>query len=332
MLFYNLTISPLRSVLCIALLLISFSGRSLTCVALATGNWEVSGTWSCGRTPTCGDSVVIPAFRTVTITTQLDYTGCGGPMAINIFGELHFQSGKKLKLACGSVLYVQTGGSVTGGGGGGTSNLIEICGANAWTSGMGDVSGPATITSGGVTPVPVELLYFKGAVTPNSTIELKWATATETNNDHFVVERSRDGKNFNEVIKVDPNGTGFSLITQNYITWDYNPYPGLSYYRLKQVDKNSAFEIFDMISVRTDKKSQVLIYPNPTASSLNIEATEDFENAALRILNFFGQEVINTTLMNDQRSIDLTDLPSGIYYILLDNGIEVNKNRFSIQK
>lgn len=319
------------------LILLSFlffanTSNAATCVALVTGNWETPATWSCGRTPTCGDSVVIPALRVVTITTQLDYTGCGAPMAINVFGELHFDTGKKLELACGSVVYVQTGGSVTGGGGGGSSNLIEICNTVAWTAGSGNVGGPATITSGGVTPVPVELLFFKGSLTPNSNIELKWATATETNNSHFVVERSRDGKNFSEVVKVNPNGTGFSLITQNYITWDYSPYPGLSYYRLRQVDKNGDFEIFDMISVRTDKKSQVLIYPNPTASSLNIEATEDYENASLRILNFVGQEVINTTLLSDQRSIDLSDLPSGIYYLLLDNGIEVNKSRFSIQK
>ena len=37
-------------------------------------------------------------------------------------------------------------------------------------------------------PLPVELLYFNG-IPKETTIELRWATASEFGNDHFILEK-----------------------------------------------------------------------------------------------------------------------------------------------
>lgn len=109
-----------------------------------------------------------------------------------------------------------SGGSVSAGPGGGTSNGGII---------------PNTPT-----PLPIELISFEG-VRDGDKVRLNWSTATETNNDYFLVERSEDGIHFNSIGKV--NGAGNSLSMKNYYLYDSNPFESINYYRLKQTDFNT---------------------------------------------------------------------------------------------
>ena len=72
-------------------------------------------------------------------------------------------------------------------------------------------------------------------------ILLNWQTASEMNNDHFVVERSADGENFEELFSV--TGKRFSSETSDYFGIDRYPFPSTNYYRLKQVDVDGHTEI-----------------------------------------------------------------------------------------
>ena len=82
-------------------------------------------------------------------------------------------------------------------------------------------------------PLPVELLSFT-AIRRNDNVQLKWQTASETNNDFFNIERSEDGRHWQTLGKMD--GAGNSSETLAYTWTDQSPLRGLSYYRLKQVD------------------------------------------------------------------------------------------------
>src|SRR5205085_7919102 len=55
-------------------------------------------------------------------------------------------------------------------------------------------------------PLPIELLKFDAYVR-NGNVLTSWETASETNNDYFVVERSTDAKNFEKVGVIDGSGT-----------------------------------------------------------------------------------------------------------------------------
>ncbi len=311
-----------RLLLFVGLLFATTSQYAATCTAV-TGNWEAPGTWSCGRLPTCGDVVVIPAGVTVTITSQLDYTAlCAGPMEIDIFGTLHFQNGKRLTLNCGSIIFVQSGGSVTGGGGGGSSNLIDICGATAWTSGSGNVSGPASITAAGVGGLPIELLYF--TVFANKThIDLSWASATETNNNFYSIERSQDGIVFNEIQKINTKALkGTSLLKLEYEYSDTKPLSGTSYYRLRQTDFNGKNEVFNIASANflPDKKINFTVYPNPNQGEFTIDFTGLENNHEVQVLmhDLEGKEVYSTSFYMEQSASSLSIIPQdklskGIY-------------------
>jgi hypothetical protein len=83
---------------------------SATIVSTVSGNWSDPTIWSLARVPTCGDSVVIPIGKTVTVDVQVDLSSgaCSSPcysVALNILGTLHFNTGDKLTLCDNSLVY-----------------------------------------------------------------------------------------------------------------------------------------------------------------------------------------------------------------------------------
>ncbi|MES2689362.1 MAG: LamG-like jellyroll fold domain-containing protein, partial [Bacteroidota bacterium] len=121
-------------------------------------------------------------------------------------------------------------------------------------------------------PLPVELLRLSGAASKADAV-LHWATATETNNKGFAVERSLDGKTFAQVDFV--SGAGNSSRVNNYSYADRNIFATTQvvYYRLKQVDFNENYTYTDVVLVRVDQvvKPQVVVYPNPVRDVLSVE-------------------------------------------------------------
>ncbi|MGB1216246.1 MAG: immunoglobulin domain-containing protein, partial [Saprospiraceae bacterium] len=111
-------------------------------------------------------------------------------------------------------------------------------------------------------PLPVELLFLEGSIRKEVNV-LDWATASEINNSHFEVERSKNGVDFNYLGKVEGNGNSSTEITYSFI--DTKP-ELVSYYRLKQVDLNGEFSYTNVITLK--RKTQGIsfgnIYPSPT--------------------------------------------------------------------
>jgi hypothetical protein len=130
--------------------------------------------------------------------------------------------------------------------------------------------------------LPIELLDFEATLDKNK-VELKWATATETNNDYFTVEKSKDGYTYEQVAKVSGSGTSTSIV--NYTETDFHPYEGISYYRLKQTDYNGLYNYSNVVPVEYHSNGDFgfSIFPNPG------EAKDDIKiqlNAAK------GQEIL----------------------------------------
>ncbi len=95
-------------------------------------------------------------------------------------------------------------------------------------------------------PLPIKLLAFNAVCTGNK-VDLDWATASETNNDYFTVEKSIDGVDWEFVLNM--NGAGNSNNILYYKTSDDQPFAGNSYYRLKQTDFNGAFTYSNIAAV-----------------------------------------------------------------------------------
>jgi hypothetical protein len=83
------------------------------------------------------------------------------------------------------------------------------------------------------TPLPVELISFEAKAMDNHNL-LTWTTASEINNDHFVIEKSSDGISFLEI--GTERGMGNSTVAHEYFFRDFEIENGTTFYRLKQVD------------------------------------------------------------------------------------------------
>lgn len=144
-------------------------------------------------------------------------------------------------------------------------------------------------------PLPIELTKFDVRLNQQNEVDIFWATATEINNDYFIVERSIDGKLFKEIAMVD--GAGNSNTEINYYILDAQPNYGINYYRLKQVDFNGTFTYSDIRVVNLVTDERFSVFPNPMNDVLNIGAAglSEEEVLAIEIHDELGRLVYSDT-------------------------------------
>ncbi len=167
--------------------------------------------------------------------------------------------------------------------------------------------------------LPVELVNL--SATPlESTILVKWSTASEINNNYFNIERSTDGKNFTQIGSVKGGGNTHEL--RQYSFEDKNAESNqLYYYRLKQVDFNSTFKMSNMVSAFIKMSSNYItgeLMPNPTAdyTSVQISASGNV-SVKVTILSLDGRIMKEGIypLTNGENQIDFNvqELDAGTY-------------------
>ena len=182
-----------------------------------------------------------------------------------------------------------------------------------------------TLTFNGPTPdtepLPVDLVFFK-AFAEGGNIRLDWRTASELNNDRFLVQRSIDGYNFKTIGNVGGNGNSHRVIDYKFI--DRNPQNGRNYYRLVQVDYDGTETKSPITSATISGITQKLkVYPNPTRAKVNILRT----GVAAEDIRVVIQDIKGITVMErqlsalngqDEIAVDMSSLPGGIYLLTIE--------------
>ncbi|MFA6598125.1 MAG: T9SS type A sorting domain-containing protein [Ignavibacteriaceae bacterium] len=142
--------------------------------------------------------------------------------------------------------------------------------------------------------VPVELTSFSANAT-QSGVELKWSTATETNNKGFEVQKSSDNKTFSTLGFVDGKGTSTSI--QQYRFVDASTTSGKYYYRLCQIDFGGSYKYSDIVEVQGTTPSTFALsqnYPNPfnPTTTMQFSLASDAK-VAIKVFDMLGREVAN---------------------------------------
>lgn len=185
---------------------------------------------------------------------------------------------------------------------------------------VGNDDGFSVSCVGSVTavPLPIKLILFEAECVQNKVL-LKWATASEINNDYFTIERSLDAMYFEIVGIMQGAGNSSQLLT--YLFTDGEPYNGISYYRLMQTDFDGRFEYFNIISVNcTDNKIGVInVYPNPFSNELTIEITGNNDVVNFEIIDAQGSLIYKGKLI-EKTTVQTSSFASGVYLIKLENG------------
>lgn len=81
--------------------------------------------------------------------------------------------------------------------------------------------------------LPVELLNMIAEKDKTDAL-ISWSTASERNNNHFILSHSTDGFNFTEISTIE--GAGTTTQTNHYSDIHFSPKQGVNYYRLQSVD------------------------------------------------------------------------------------------------
>ncbi len=176
-------------------------------------------------------------------------------------------------------------------------------------------------------PLPVELISFTGKCDSKS-ISLEWVTASELNNDFFVLEKSYDGINFSEVTRIKGAGTVSTTTAYKFLDHDLKD-ESRWYYRLKQVDFNGESAESKIISINCNESGKndvsINLYPNPVHDALNLVINQDFSGkAVVTIVNVLGQTVFSreypVAAGIQQIELDINYLAPAMYHIVIESG------------
>ncbi|MEM6722589.1 MAG: T9SS type A sorting domain-containing protein [Bacteroidota bacterium] len=166
-----------------------------------------------------------------------------------------------------------------------------------------------TLGNTNTAPLPIELIRFEAAVTPNLQVRLDWTTSTEIDNDFFTLERSENGIDFEPFAIVD--GAGNSREVIHYQHLDETPFWGQSYYQLRQTDFDGTETLSEVRTVLIEVPSQVSVFPNPFSDRVQIQLTgNESENTLLRLFDATGRLVRQEQLTIDRSMIEWTGLSS----------------------
>ncbi|MEM9324599.1 MAG: T9SS type A sorting domain-containing protein [Bacteroidota bacterium] len=194
--------------------------------------------------------------------------------------------------------------------------------------------GTVDVTS---TTLPIELSAFSAQVV-EGLVALDWTTATETNNSHFDVERSRAGTHWEVFQQVAGAGTSVSPV--DYHTKDQAPYSPVSYYRLKQVDFDGEYSYspIERVSMGSRGPLKMNIYPSPNFGEpvvIQVSGLEAGEPVTLQLLNNAGSSVYrHTELIGTNERLNHRFNPNrlqpGIYLLRLTTNQQETTQRIII--
>ena len=207
---------------------------------------------------------------------------------------------------------------------------------------FGTVTSFSDFTAGEPSVLPVELTSFTASLVGRSVL-LRWTTATEVNNYGFEIERTSPQSSWETIGFVD--GYGTSNIPHDYFFKDLLNMPlvpELLQYRLKQVDRTGEFTYSPVVAVRIQESLDFGIsahYPHPITASAT-KATVVFtlletSHARLSVVDALGREIaLLVDGMRDrgkhEENFNLSHLPAGMYYYVLQSGGQRSMRQFVI--
>ncbi len=176
--------------------------------------------------------------------------------------------------------------------------------------------------------LPVELIEFTAEAQRNSVL-LTWITASETNNQGFEIQRSKDGINWEKIGY--QQGAGNSTTVQSYRYNDNQPLSGINYYRLLQVDIGGEATYSNIVNV-VYESSGFSVFPVPAKDEITLQLESSQTVVEVNISNIVG-EVIHIQELQlpegvHQFTFDISNYTNGVYFLTINNGDKKGTQRF----
>jgi hypothetical protein len=173
--------------------------------------------------------------------------------------------------------------------------------------------------------LPVTLVDYQASLQNTGVVKLQWQTASETDNKQFIISRSVDGQQFDELAKVASFGN--TTTGNHYVFYDRKPMNGVNYYRLQQQDIDGKLTDLGVRVVNVSLADhQVAIYPNPTQDLINVAFAAGLYHQ-IQLIDSSGKilKQISFNSSTTQTAISLNDVASGMYLLKLNGKLPLVK-------
>jgi len=174
--------------------------------------------------------------------------------------------------------------------------------------------------------LPLTFTSFAGKRNGNAVL-LQWSTVNESNNKGYGIEKSIDGRNWQNIGFVTAGIPGTAVFRYSFT--DNTPSAGLNYYRLRQEDLDGKTTYSKVVSISFDQVTDFHLYsnyPNPFASITTIRYSIPVATVVtIKVYTAAGEEV--AILQNGQKvkgeysyTWNTSRLDNGIYFVKMVAG------------
>ncbi|NLN74091.1 MAG: T9SS type A sorting domain-containing protein, partial [Bacteroidales bacterium] len=172
--------------------------------------------------------------------------------------------------------------------------------------------------------LPIELLDFFAQCSQNGA-KIQWITSSEINNNYFLLQKSTDLKNWQDVVKIDGKGNSNQIIEYSHFDpkWKED-----ELYRLTQIDFDGQSESFGPITIKCNEHhfdNEIAVYPNPFNDDFTIDfKNSDEEDFIIEIADVNGK-IWHKQIVNSSKlvKINTEKLPKGVYILKITNNFNL---------
>lgn len=178
----------------------------------------------------------------------------------------------------------------------------------------------------------VDWLSFSAQKNGSRSVLLSWSTKSDVNEDRYEVERSSDGVTFTKIASVRAIA---GSDVQRYSITDNAALNGISYYRLKQVNKDGSYQYSSVQKIDIEAVvKRWSLYPNPAKNNTALYALHNYDKAAISISDLNGRIVYRINASNivagQQFAVPVQQLSKGVYVIKIITGDTVDVQKLVV--
>lgn len=174
--------------------------------------------------------------------------------------------------------------------------------------------------------LPLVLQRFD-AVYNNGMVSVNWSTGMEKDLSHFVIERSSNGSDYQEVGMLFTEGNTDMRREYSFPDRIGTGHSGVLYYRLRMVDMDGRFQYSPVRLIRigeAQEQVKLLTYPNPVVNELRVTIPAAWQNqdVSFAIINSNGQVVkqVRNSRAGQTETINVQDITAGVYFVRVTAG------------
>ena len=291
----------------------------------ASNAWCYSGyIW----TGACSYAPIYIIYGTNGLTSGGNYLDHSSPLGTIRYFEIVFPIGGSCDEFYQYDADLELDGNIDGHAGDGANELYTAAGVSTNTGSPEDVTQYAQSCNFlDAASLPIKLVSFTANYNSSERdVQLNWTTETEVNNKYFTILKSQDGVTWQAVSTLP--GAGNSNYVINYTSIDESPFPGTSYYRLKQTDFDGKYTYSNPVAVNIDPLANVMtLIPNPASNTTSVTFNSILAgNGSLSVYDLAGR-LIDTRQLDLLKGVNtyiltVANYTNGMYLVTINNSMQ----------